>query len=226
MSKSKLGGGLRHNDRFAGLTEGKVHIRCEANDPGAVKLQKKNGEYYYTQIYDNFCGYIEKIEFRPNNLEEGKEDCTITFNTNEERKTKLQIRVGGGYWFNFSKMILNADLTQPITLIPQMTVDGEKKSVSLFLEQGGKYLKSAYTKDDPKDLPQGEKHVIGKGAAAKTVWDFSEQNDFLKEKMLAMPKYEGFDQASFETENTVDLGKTKIDKALEDPTTQDDDLPF
>lgn len=183
----KLGFGDRSNDRYATFSNGKVVIKCDEKDPRAVKKVKENGETYYVREYTEVAGYLKNVEFRVSKIDSDKTECVLTLADGGDSDIKLQFNVGSGYWYNFSKMIGSANLSEPIRLIPKFEEKDGKKSSSLFLAQESGYLKSLYTKDNPNGLPPGKEVVVGK----KKVWDFSEQEDFLKEKILALEFYSG-----------------------------------
>lgn len=200
----KLGFGERSNDQFATFSAGKVVIKCEEKDPRAIKKTKESGEVYYVREYTEFAGYLVGVEFRESRIDTSKTECVLNMDIGTGSNVKIQFNVGSGYWYNFSKMIGNADLSQPIRLIPKYEEKDGKKSSSLFLAQEPGYLKSLYTKDSPNGIPEGKKVTIGK----KEVWDFSEQEEWLIEKIKGLSFSSGAPKAAVveftETQDTDD----------------------
>jgi hypothetical protein len=113
----------------------------------------------------------EEFEGRPYklvwlNLYDGKENSIVSFSFNS------------GYGRAFCKQWENAQLLEPMELSASYKKEEGKPAVtSLFILQNNKALKWYYTKDNPKDLPQGVKNPdTGK-------WDFSDQEKYLLEKL-------------------------------------------
>jgi len=211
--KNQLGGGSRSNHRFAGISRGKIMIRCDKDTPDAKLFTNTKNEEYYAQVYDEFTGYVKGIEFKQSNLKEDQMDVVITIDTHEDHLTKLQTKVGGGYWFNLSKMLLLADLSLPVTFSPSY----KDEKASMFLSQDSTSLKCKYTKDNPGDLPQGEKLVAGK----TVVWDFSAQNEFLMNELTNLSFYSTGAADKFAKSDEIEPEAEK--QGGED---DNDDLPF
>lgn len=211
--KNQLGGGSRSNHRFAGISRGKIMIRCDKDTPDAKLFTKEDGDTYYAQVYDEFTGYVKGIEFRESNLKDDQIDIVITIDTHEDHLTKLQTKVGGGYWFNLSKMLQNADLSLPVTFSPSY----KDEKASMFLSQNGTSLKCKYTRDNPGDLPLAESATVGK----KTIWDFSAQNEFLMNELTNLSFYSTGAADKFaksdEVEHTLEGNSQEG---------EEDDLPF
>jgi hypothetical protein len=73
----------------------------------------------------------------------------------------------------------NVDLSKEIQLIPKLSVEGDKKKTTLFVNQEGHSLKRFYTKENPQGLPELQQIKV-KG---KMQYDDSNIMDFL-EKMV------------------------------------------
>lgn len=90
----------------------------------------------------------------------------------------LQMKLDSGYGRAFLKIIPNADLAIPMSIVPtyRPPKDGQEFGESgMIITQGGKALKWAYTKDNPNGLPPLEQLTV-KG---KKVWDNTKQIEFL-----------------------------------------------
>jgi hypothetical protein len=209
---NQLGGGNRSSHRFAGISRGKIMIRCDKGTPEAKTFTNSKGEEYYALVYEEFTGYVKGIEFKPSNLKEDQTDIIITIDTHEDHLTKIQTKVGGGYWFNLSKMLPLADLSLPVTFSPSF----KDEQASMFLSQGTTNLKCKYTKDNPGDLPQGEKLVAGK----TVVWDFSAQNEYLQNELTNLSFYSTGAADKFAKSDVVE------DQTETQESGDNDDLPF
>jgi hypothetical protein len=107
----------------------------------------------------------------------------------EGEKYILQMDYSGGYSSAFLKALPNVDLSQKVKLSPKMTIEGDKKKTTLFINQGGTAAKHFYTKDNPNGLPQ----MVQKKVKGKMQWDDSEMMEFF-ERMVntqILPKLKG-----------------------------------
>jgi len=93
---------------------------------------------------------------------------------------QLQMKMESGYANAFCMIIQNADLTKPIAFQAWFEVKDGKNKCGMFLNQGGKALKWYYTRDNPKDLPQLEKHLF----RGKDLWDNQKQQQFLENMLM------------------------------------------
>jgi hypothetical protein len=93
----------------------------------------------------------------------------------------------------------NAD-EERVRFAPHMKIENDKKKVTLFLQQGGKALKHAYTKDEPNGLPQ-MKQIKVKGVMQ---WDDTEMMEFLENMVntTILPKLKKADPVAVEGEET------------------------
>jgi hypothetical protein len=89
------------------------------------------------------------------------------------------MKYSSGYAAAFLKALPNVDLSKDVQLSPKVTVEGEKKKTTIFLNQDGAPVKWFYTKDNPNGCP-GLKKIKVKGVET---WDDSEMMEFL-EKMV------------------------------------------
>jgi hypothetical protein len=105
---------------------------------------------------------------------EDSEKAKITIVDKGERFL-LQMNVDSGYFRGFCNALRTGDPTAEVRVKPNyQVVDGKKKS-TCFVEQNGKALKHAFTRENPGELPPVEKVMFkGKeafdGSKAMTYW--------------------------------------------------------
>ena len=146
----------------------------------------KMGKIVHEEFMDGLSGRITEIKTK-DHPDYGK-FWLITL-TDGDWSGVVQIKYSSGYASAFLKMLPNVDLSKDVTIVPKMTIDGDKKKASLFIMQDGTPLKHFYTKDNPNGLPQMKKIKV-KG---KETWDDTEMMEFL-EKMVfteVVPKLNG-----------------------------------
>jgi hypothetical protein len=167
--------GLENSNHATYLTIGNGKICKQVKFPTEASISRinKNGKEVHEEFYDKISGMITSIDTKEN--EYGK---FWNIGINDEGDSYiLQLNYSGGYAGAFLKTLPNVDLTQKVVLIPKVTIDGEKKKTTLFINQSGKSLKHYYTKDNPNGLPGLEQKKI-KG---KLSWDDSAMMEFLEE---------------------------------------------
>jgi hypothetical protein len=115
----------------------------------------------------------------PNNLIVNAEMSESQYGTNlilglideDDQKYDLQIKVNSQFFGQFVKRIPNLDIKAPVTFILGAS-DGK---AFMYLQQDGKTVKSAYTKDNPNGMPPPTQRANGQ-------WNWDDQEDFLYEK--------------------------------------------
>lgn len=179
--------GLENIEHANYLTIGNGKICKEVKNPTEKSVQRtnKNNRIVHEEFYDKVSGVLTGIETRENDY--GKQ-WIVTLNDNGE-VFKLQMSYSSGYSSAFLKALPNVDLSRRVSLIPKMTVEGDKKKTSLFLSQNGEALKWYYTKENPNDLPP----MTQKKVKGKLTWDDSEMMEFLESMVNRdiLPKLKG-----------------------------------
>jgi hypothetical protein len=144
-------------------------------------LNIKEGKLVYgpkdaKQTCEAVKGTITKVDFvmeEYNNTPSEKAKITIV---DGAERFLLQMNVDSGYFRGFCNALRNGNPTEVVRVKPNYKeVDG-KKSSTCFVEQNGKALKHAFTKDHPGDLPPVEK-VTFKG---KDAYDGTKQQIYWK----------------------------------------------
>ncbi len=171
---------------FYTITDGRICRTFKAATAKSIERVNKMGKIVHEEFMDGLSGRITEIKTK-DHPDYGK-FWLITL-TDGDWSGVVQIKYSSGYASAFLKMIPNVDLSKDVTIVPKMTIDGDKKKASLFIMQEGIPLKHFYTKDNPNGLPQMKKIKV-KG---KETWDDTEMMEFL-EKMVfteVVPKLNG-----------------------------------
>jgi hypothetical protein len=170
-----MGLGTKENGKFISIVGGRFCIRVQEGSEGAVSRVNKLGKTVHEKYYDNFTGKLVGIK-----TTEGAYGKQWVFSFQDSGEVyNLQLGYTNSFAKNIIKMLPNADLTKEMKIQPQTKeVDGKNKS-SVFINQDGKSLKHAYTKDNQNGLPPMVEITV-KGVK---VWDDTDQMAFL-EKMV------------------------------------------
>jgi len=194
---------------YLSVFNGKITRRVAEGTPGAIERENKNGKQVFELTYDNLSGRLLNIEFRDGDY--GKEIHFVVADGID--KYRLQIPFSSPAAKGFISRFPNCNLKGIIEF--RTGFDNEKSRTFSFLRQDGTTIHSAYTKDNPGDMPPMKKIKV-KG---QDVWDDSEQLEFL-EKMLIndiMPQLK---------DNIVEgLGEVITPNTPTNPD-PNDDLPF
>jgi hypothetical protein len=184
---------------FYTITDGRICRTFKAATAKSIERVNKMGKIVHEEFMDGLSGRITEIKTK-DHPDYGK-FWLITL-TDGDWSGVLQIKYSSGYASAFLKMLPNVDLSKDVTIVPKMTIDGDKKKASLFIMQEGVPLKHFYTKDNPNGLPQMKKIKV-KG---KETWDDTDMMEFL-EKMVfteVVPKLNGA-ASSDESDDIKDL---------------------
>jgi hypothetical protein len=152
-------------------------------------VKMKNGKFYAstdkecTTPYDELEGVLTEISIREDEYEGNKiEKVYLTLNDGVEDYI-LPINLDTSYTSSLIGFLKNADLTEPLSLVPTMRQEGDVTKKGILVRQNGKWLKAYYTKDTPNGQPKIEpvmvkgKQLIQNG---RGVWDKAEFLDFFR----------------------------------------------
>lgn len=184
---------------FYSITDGRICRTFKAATAKSIERVNKMGKIVHEEFMDGLSGRITEIKTK-DHPDYGK-FWLITL-IDGDWSGVVQIKYSSGYASAFLKMLPNVDLSKDVTIVPKMTIDGDKKKASLFIMQEGVPLKHFYTKDNPNGLPQMKKIKV-KG---KETWDDTDMMEFL-EKMVfteVVPKLNGA-SSSDESDDIKDL---------------------
>jgi hypothetical protein len=174
----------RQTGNFITILGGKLCQRVSEDTLGAVKRTNKLGNVVYEKFYDSFTGKLIDIKVQDGTY--GK-TWNFVFKDKEEPYT-LQLSYSNSFSTALLKMLPNIDLTKEMKISPSVKeVDGKDRS-SLFINQDGKTIKHAYSKETPNGLPQMEQVTV-KGVL---VWDDTKRLEFLDNMVhtLIIPKFQ------------------------------------
>lgn len=166
---------IRTGGNYITILQGKFCQRVPEGTEGAIKRINKLGNTVYEKFYDSFTGKLTSIKIQDGTY--GK-TWNFTFRDKGEPYT-LQLSYSNSFATAFLKMLPNIDLNEEMRVSPSVKeIDGKTRS-SLFVNQGKKTIKHAYTRENPNGMPDMEQIVVN---GAK-VWDDTKRLEFL-EKMV------------------------------------------
>lgn len=170
-----MGAGNSTHAAFYSISNGKICRQYNSPNSETIERVNKNGKKVHEQFYDYIEGKIVDIGTKDSDY--GR-FWMVTLE-DEEGRYVLQMPYSSGYSSAFLKMLPNVELSHKVKITPKLTIEGDKKKTSLFINQHGKALKHFYTKDNPNGLPELQQKKV-KG---KIVYDDSDIMEFL-EKMV------------------------------------------
>lgn len=172
----------RQAGNFITILGGKLCQRVPEGTEGAVKRVNKLGNTVYEKFYDSFTGRLADIK-----VQDGTYGKTWNFVfVDKEDPYTLQLSYSNSFATAFLKILPNIDLSKEMKISPSVKeVDGRNRS-TLFINQDGKALKHAYTRENPNGLPPMEQVTI-RGVAS---WDDTKRLVFLQNMVdtVIMPK--------------------------------------
>jgi hypothetical protein len=170
-----MGLDTRQTGNFITILGGKLCQRVPGGTEGAVKRTNKLGNVVNEKFYDSFTGKLIDIKVQDGTY--GK-TWNFVFKDKEEPYT-LQLSYSNSFSTALLKMLPNIDLTKEMKLSPSVKeIDGKDRS-SLFINQDGKAIKHAYSRENPNGMPDMEQVTV-KGVL---VWDDTKRLEFL-DKMV------------------------------------------
>lgn len=165
----------RQTGNFITILGGRLCQRVPEGTEGAEKRTNKLGNVVYEKFYDSFTGKLIDIKVQDGTY--GK-TWNFVFRDKEEPYT-LQLSYSNSFSTALLKMLPNIDLAKEMKISPSVKeVDGKDRS-SLFVNQDGKAIKHAYSREHPNGMPDMEQLTV-KGVL---VWDDTKRLEFL-DKMV------------------------------------------
>lgn len=186
------GGGQK---TYLKISNGKIAVRCEENDPGAIRCTNKDGsKTWFEKHYPGFSGMITGVSIREQEWG-GKKIKDLCIDIEDEGEAyQLQMLLDSKYAAGFLKCMPNIDVTRKVTFNPWMKEVAENGKVSkktaLYLQYSKEEkIEWAWTRENPGDMPDLKKTVF-KG---EDVWDNTDQMNFLVTYMATQfaPKLAG-----------------------------------
>jgi hypothetical protein len=185
----------------------------------------KEGKFYLGKDkenpYDELTGTITDLSFKDDEFEGQKiRKLVITLN-DEEKDYILSFAFDSSYASTVVSFLKNADLSQPVTLVPISKTEGEKTSRSMLVKQNGSWLKSYYTKDESHGQP-AMKRIVKK--SGKVEWDKEEFLDF-RENVI-MNELRPLLKGGKVTKRATVPATTDADVEDVEDDSEENDLPF
>ncbi len=207
----------REPGNFITILGGRFCQRVIKDTPGAVRRINKVGKEVWEKFYTSFTGKLVGIK-----TQDGEYGKSWIFSFKDKEDVyHLQLSYSNSFATAFLKMLPNVDLTKEMKVSPSTKeVDGKNKS-SLFINQDGKPIKHAYTKDNPNGMPNMEQVTV-KG---QLVWDDTKRIAFLYDMVAKdiIPQLE-----KIGGQNSVVSGSDKGMDSFDAPEgdINPDDVPF
>lgn len=202
--------GHNSNAAFYSISNGKICRQFTAPTETSKERTNKNGRIVHEDFYDFIDGRIIGIDTKDS--EYGR-FWMITLQ-DKDGNYVLQMPYSSGYSGAFLKTLPNINLSSSVKLIPKLTIEGDKKKTTLFVNQHGKALKHYYNRESPNGLPELEQKKI-KG---KMVYDDSLIMEFL-EKMVV-------EDIQPKLKDSKKVGVVIHDQVEVDNDAQTEDAPF
>lgn len=136
----------------------------------------KEGEE--VKLYGYVEGFIRGLEVREDEYKGDKYHKLCVNLVDESGEIfQLQFRLDSGYGRAFCCILPNIDLTKSVMITPTYEVINDKPKSGMFINQGGKAIKWAFTKDNPNGMPPLERVTFKN----KEMIDNSAQQQFFME---------------------------------------------
>jgi len=161
------------NGVFLSITNGKLVRQFKQPTDKSVSRVNKVGKEVHEEFYDSLTGFISDIKTKESDY--GK--FWVVSVKDDKHTYFLEMKYSSGYAVSFLKALPNVSFSELVTLTPKLTIDGDKKSSVVFINQNGVGLKHFWNKANPGELPQ-LKQIKIKGVLT---YDDSERMEYLEE---------------------------------------------
>ena len=161
------------NGVFLSITNGKLVRQFKQPTDKSVSRVNKVGKEVHEEFYDSLTGFISDIKTKESDY--GK--FWVVGVKDDKHTYFLEMKYSSGYAVSFLKALPNVSFSELVTLTPKLTIDGDKKSSVVFINQNGVGLKHFWNKANPGELPQ-LKQIKVKGVST---WDDTERMEYLEE---------------------------------------------
>lgn len=176
--------------------------------------------------HGGWTGRLTNVSFKWVEPKEKKPYEAINIHLNDgQENVIITCKFNSGYGRAFAKAIGNADLSQPITVVPNYKEDGEKKEGTIFIQQNGATIKWLFTRDNPGGMPAPKEVDMGEG---QKVYVFTDQLQFLKDYIISniVPKLEHPLMAAGSDITGTEMTSSMKPPSLDPEEMEADDLPF
>lgn len=160
------------------IGDGKIVKRVKSQTEKSIQRTTKEGKVVHEEKYDSIEGFIKDIK-----VHEGLYGKTWRISINDGQQDYiLDLNYSGGYALAFLKILPNIDMSKAVKITPKLTIEGDKKKATVFVNQGGNALKHYYTKDNPNGLPDLKQIKVKN----KITWDDTERMEFFENYIATM----------------------------------------
>jgi hypothetical protein len=206
---------------YVNIVGGKLSIRAQEGDEGAVSRINKNEVTVWEKHYPNLTGTLVSVECKMN--EKLKANEYILTIDDVGTIYKLSIPCDSNYGDSLAVRLPNLKAGQIYTFTPFDFEDKTKKNnkgepakiIGISIKQGEDKIQPYYTKEDPKDRPQGEE---GMDADDYKVYKIKLRKFYrgLVDKFAAANdgKFAGYEQKDKKTQGGNITIKDEIDEEL------------
>lgn len=164
---------------FLKILQGTFRQEVPAGTPGSQSRTNKEDRIVNEMIWTELEGKITSVDLKEHE-EYGYQLC---INVSDGKEAfQLQLPLSSNHADTFLNKSANIDFKKPVTFSPyQFTPKGEEKEKrGMTIKQDGVKVESAWTKENPGEVPELEKKKV-KG---KDVWDNSKRIDFYVERVI------------------------------------------
>jgi len=156
---------------------------------GLTYLKMSEGSFYLTtdkekeNPFESLTGTITKLEYRMDTFQDAQVEKLYVF-VHSDKTYTFNLGLKSSAYTNFVGFLKNADLSKPLTIsLAKEVYDNGKVGSKIFVEQGGKSMKSYFRKDGGFELPKVDVVTLPSG---KTVKDGGLRENKVKEYVNAM----------------------------------------
>ncbi len=194
--------GQNNNAIFLNIADGKIIRRFQNPTKDSKERTLTKGPNTGKTVHEEHYSYVDGIitDIQTKDSDYGK-SWLVTIEDNGE-KCILQMDYSGGYSSAFLKALPNIDLSQKVKLSPKMTMEGDKKKTTLFINQHGTAAKHFYTKDNPNGLPQ----MVQQKVKGKLQWDDTAMMEFFENMVNTkiLPQLKSYKAVAVEVVETTE----------------------
>lgn len=200
-----LGSKTSSNTTYLTIIDGTLRRKTDSPGEGVLTRTNKQGKEVHEIPYDFVSGEVVSVK-----IEETDFGDQIRIVLRDDTLYSVSLSVESRYGKDFLMKFPNLTLGK-LKISPYDFMDNDKRFSGLTLWQNDEKLKRRFTRDHPNGLPE----MVEKAKGNKTVWDDTDQVNFL---------YQEFEKHAT-TINRTEVGVVDSKEAPEEEVVTDD-LPF
>lgn len=217
--------------KFASVMKGKLVIKCEEDDEGAVSRINKNKDEVWEQHEDGFEGHITSVKIHPTNNKKLFRDQLNIGVKDKESGTYLTlcVDVGSKYFATFCQVMKNLDLRKPVAFEPYDYIKKKnnpenKRTTGWGITQNGEQIEFAFERDE---VPKWKK-IEDPDDEDKFTWSTTKQDQFFLKHLNKwieenFSKEDEDDSSDDDDDDPPPAKKSKKKAPVEDEDDDDDD---